>query len=333
VFYYGSDPVAAAHLIRSLEKFREFTDGMPSPEAIREFIRTHYDVYGYAGDSAPHKVLFTGYYEPLLNGSRVPTPTFCHPVYERPKDLVEIDNSDVPTGGNEKTAVGRREGTSIVPYYTRREISEMAAEALPAEALLAPVIAWVEDPVALFFLQIQGSGKIRFTDGKTLNVHYRISNGHPYKSIGKYLIDNGKLEKEAVSMQSIRKYLYDHPDEMDEIFNYNPRYVFFETTEAGPTGCFGIELTPGRSLALDRQMFPAASLAFVQAEKPVVGKTGEIAQWVPFSRFFLNQDTGSAIKGPGRADIFWGNGPYAEVAAGYMKHPGKLFFLVLKPGI
>lgn len=327
VFYYGSDPVAAAHLIRSLEKFREFIDGMPSPEAIREFIRAHYHVYGYAGDSAPHAVLFTGYYEPLLNGNRIRTPAFRHPVYGRPADLVERDDPDVSLGGIEKTAVGRRNGTAVVPYYTRREISEMAAEALQA-----PVIAWVDDPVGLFFLHIQGSGKIRLDGGETMNVHYRISNGHPYKSIGKYLIEAGKLVKEEVSMQSIRKYFEDHPDEQAAIFNYNPRYTFFETTDKEPVGCYDIELTPGRSLALDRQTFPAAALAFVQAEKPVVDETGEIKEWIAFSRFFLNQDTGSAIKGPGRADIFWGNGPYAELAAGYMKHSGRLFFLVLKPG-
>jgi membrane-bound lytic murein transglycosylase A len=204
----------------------------------------------------------------------------------------------------------------------------MAAEAFPA-----PVIAWVNDPVALFFLQIQGSGKIRFQDGETINVHYLISNGHPYQSIGKTLIDMGKLVKEKVSMQSIRKYLEDHPNEQEAIFNTNPRYVFFETTEKEPVGCYGIELTPGRALALDRSAFPAGALAFVQAEKPVVGDAGDIIAWTAFSRFFLNQDTGSAIKGPGRADIFWGNGSYAELAAGYLKHPGRLFFLVLKPWI
>jgi len=202
----------------------------------------------------------------------------------------------------------------------------------------ASVITWVNDPVALFFLQIQGSGKIRLEDGchekvRTINVHYNISNGHPYKSIGKYLIDNKKLSKETVSMQSIREYLNTHPDEVDDIFNYNPRYIFFEIVEKGPVGCFNLELIPGRSVALDRQIAPAGALVFTQTEKPEVNTAGKIQTWVRFSRFLLNQDTGSAIKGPGRADIFWGNGPYAELAAGYMKHPGQVYYLVLKPGL
>lgn len=132
-------------------------------------------------------------------------------------------------------------------------------------------------------------------------------------------------------MQSIREYLNAHPEERNEIFNYNPRYIFFETVEKGPVGCFNIELTPGRSIALDRRTAPAGALVFVQTQKPELDASGKISQWARFSRFFLNQDTGSAIQGSERADIFWGNGHYAELAAGYMKHPGNLYFLVLKP--
>jgi membrane-bound lytic murein transglycosylase A len=267
--------------------------------------------------------LFTGYYEPLLYGSLKQTDTFRYPVYSRPDDLVTYDRSG---GGKKRVDIGRKEGNNVVPYYTRQQIEEMGSAGMNAFP-----IAWVNDPVALFFLHIQGSGKISLESGQMINVHYQISNGHPYKSIGKYLIDKKKLSKETVSMQSIREYLNTHPDEVDDIFNYNPRYIFFENVEKGPLGCFNIELTPGRSLALDRQIAPAGALVFIRTEKPEVDLSGKIQTWKRFSRFLLNQDTGSAIKGPGRADIFWGSGPYAELAAGYMKHPGNLYYLVLKP--
>lgn len=330
LFSFGSDTFAAAHLIRSLERFLGFIEKKPSQKELNAFIDQHYQVYAYMQNSQVKSVLFTGYYEPLLYGSIKQTDVFRYPVYSRPEDLVTYDRSG---GGKGKADVGRKEGKNVVPYYTRQQIEEMGTTGMNATP-----IAWVNDPVSLFFLQIQGSGKISLENGRhekvrTINVHYQISNGHPYKSIGKYLIDKKKLSRETVSMQSIREYLNTHPDEVDDIFNYNPRYIFFETVEKGPVGCFNIELTSGRSVALDRQIAPAGALVFIQTQKPEVDSSGKIQIWKRFSRFLLNQDTGSAIKGPGRADIFWGSGPYAELAAGYMKHPGLLYYLVLKPGL
>jgi membrane-bound lytic murein transglycosylase A len=130
-----------------------------------------------------------------------------------------------------------------------------------------------------------------------------------------------------MSMQRIRKYLEAHPEDMDRVFAYNPSYVFFRTSERGAVGCVGVPLTPGRSVATDRRLFPMGALAFVRCKKPVVNK-GEISDWQDFGRFVLNQDTGGAIRGPGRLDLFWGSGPYAELAAGNLKHPGSMFFLI-----
>ncbi len=322
-FLFGKDPFTATHLIRSLNRFLTFIEKKPSQKELNTFIDQHYHVYAVMQNSQVKSVLFTGYYEPMLYGSLNRTETFRYPVYSRPKDLVTFDQSGK---GNGKAEVGRDTGNGIVPYYTRQQIEERGVSGMNVSS-----IAWVNDPVALFFLQIQGSGKISLENGHMIKVHYQISNGHPYKSIGKYLIDKNKLSKETVSMQSIREYLNTHPDEVEDIFNYNPRYIFFETVGKGPVGCFNIELTPGRSVALDRQAAPAGALVFIQTEKPEVDSSGKIQSWNKFSRFLLNQDTGSAIKGPGRADIFWGNGNYAELAAGYMKHPGQLYFLVLKP--
>ena len=172
-------------------------------------------------------------------------------------------------------------------------------------------------------------------DGGVLNVHYNSSNGRPYRSIGNLLIRENKIPKALMSMQKIRAYLRAHPEEVERIFNYNPSYVFFSLEKDGPYGAIRAKLTPGRSIAVDRKIFPMAGIAFIQTQKPVADPngSGEISEWVPFSRFVSSQDTGGAIKGPGRADVFWGSGAYAEMAAGHLKHPGALYFLVLKPDV
>ncbi|MDO9264598.1 MAG: MltA domain-containing protein [Desulfosalsimonadaceae bacterium] len=325
---FGKEAYPASHLVQSLEHFLAFIEKKPSPAELSAFIDRDYHVVAFTDRSKPVSVLFTGYYEPFLKGSRVRTETYKYPVYPRPDDLVTFDLSDFSAGCAEKSGVGRLMEGNLVSYYSRSQIEDTDV----LERYLSP-IAWVDDRVDLFFLQIQGSGKIRLTDGTTLNVHYLISNGHPYKSIGAYLVENKKMKKKDVSMQAIKDYLRAHPEEVQEILHSNPRYVFFETRENGPVGCFNIELTPGRSVALDRQIAPAGALAFIVTEKPVADCSGKIQSWEPFSRFVVNQDTGSAIQGPGRADIFWGNGAYAELAAGYMKQPGNLYFLVLKPDL
>ncbi|MCU0598164.1 MAG: MltA domain-containing protein [Desulfobacterales bacterium] len=323
---FGEDQYSYRHLARSLNKFLAFIETCPDKETLKQYITENYYVYANVQRQKPIEVLFTGYYEPLLNGSRTQTSQFKFPVYGRPSDLVIRDAVDVSkTCPTEKT-IGRYIGDALVPYYTRKEIA--GEKMLPGKA---PVIAWVDDPIDLFFLHVQGSGKIRLVDGQTISIHFLISNGHHYQSIGKYLIEKGRLAQEEVSMQSIRHYLKSHPDEMDEIFNYNPRYVFFEEVGGGPIGCFNIELTPGRSVALDKKQYPPACIAFIQTRKPLCREDNMIEKWVDFSRFVMNQDTGTAIVGPARADIFWGHDEYAILAAGYMKQAGRLYFLVLKP--
>ncbi len=148
--------------------------------------------------------------------------------------------------------------------------------------------------------------------------------------MGKLLIDQGRIPKAQMSMQSIRSYLRQHPETVSEVLDYNPSYVFFQTETTGPKGSINVVLTPGRSLALDWRIFPMAALSFIETEKPVIDGNGTIERWVSFGRFVLVQDTGGAIRGAGRADLFWGSGPYAEIAAGHMQNPGNLYFLVLK---
>ena len=324
-FIFGKDQYNTEHMIKSLQHFLGYIQTRPSLKNLKEFIHSDYRIYRSVGRDGEGEILYTGYYEPLLQGSLVKSEQYRFPIYTRPRDLITIDLSLFHEKFRGEKIIGRFAGQSVVPYYDRSEIE--------SDGVLedkADVLAWARDPVDVFFLQIQGSGKVQLENGDVFNVHYQTTNGRPYRSIGKLLIDEEKISVADMSMQKIRQYLNDHPDEIDAVFNYNPSYVFFIIEPKGPLGNINVKLTPGRSIALDRHIFPAAALAFIETEKPLIDDAGRIQSWLHFSRFVLNQDTGGAIKGPGRADLFWGNGSYAEIAAGHLKHTGRLYFLVLK---
>ena len=325
-FQFGEDRFDTAYLIKSMQHFLEFIRTEPTDDELEKFIRSNYIVYHSIGRNQRGEVLFTGYYEPHLSGRLDQNEEYRYPIYALPTDLMKIDLSPFSERYKGQIIVGRYTDQTVVPYFDRREIDEENALVGRAEALV-----WVKDPVDVFFLQIQGSGKIFLDTGEVINVHYHGSNGRPYRSIGKLLIEEKKIPREEMSMQKIRSYLRDHPDEMASIFNYNPSYVFFKIEPEGPLGSLNVLLTPGRSVALDRRLFPHAALAFIRTQKPVLNIAGQIDRWVDCRRFVLNQDTGGAIQGPGRADLFWGNGPYAETAAGHLAHVGELYFLILKP--
>ena len=325
-FIFGNDRFNTDHMIRSLQLFLDYIQTKPSTKELAQFIRSNFQVYRSIGRDSGGEVLYTGYYEPHLSGSLVRSGEYSFPIYARPQDLMTIDLSLFSEKYAGEQIIGRYTEKTVVPYYDRKEIDSQGLLEGKAE-----VLAWVKDPIDIFFLQIQGSGKIYLDNGDVLNIHYHTTNGRPYRSIGKLLIDEDKISLEEMSMQKIREYLHEHPEEMEAVFNYNPSYVFFQVEPEGPLGNINVKLTPGRSIALDRRLFPPAALVYIEAEKPVVDSAGQIHRWTRCERFGLNQDTGGAINGPGRADLFWGNGPYAEIAAGHLKHAGKLYFLVLKP--
>ncbi len=325
-FYFNEDIYTAEHLKKSLHVFRNQVAGNPTREELNRFIRENYRLYCSMGSDGRGKMLFTGYYEPSIPGSLEKSPAYLYPIYARPKDLTAIDLSLFGDEYKGKKILGRYTGSTVVPYYDRSEIDHTGI--LDAKS---DILAWVSDPIDLFFLQIQGSGKIILETGDYINVHYHTVNGHPYRSIGKMLIDEEKIAREEMSMQKIRSYLKEHPEEVERVLNYNPSYVFFKLEEDGPIGYIQVKLTPVRSIALDRKIFPPSALAYIETQKPELDRIGEIYEWKDLRAFVLNQDTGGAIKGPGRGDVFWGNGHYAEVTAGHMQHPGKLYFLVLNP--
>jgi membrane-bound lytic murein transglycosylase A len=326
MFRFGPDPYNAQHVLKSLQRFQTFIRTQPPPRTLQEFIRNDFRVYRSIGRDAQGQVLYTGYYEPLLRGSLERRPGFHHPVYPRPDDLVTIDLGAFFEKYKGETIAGRLAERRVVPYYERREIEQDGVLYGKVEP-----IAWVEDPLDLFFLHIQGSGRIALEDGRTLHVNYAAKNGRPYRSIGQLLIDEGRIPRDAMSMQRIKAYLRENPSELQRVLNHNPSFIFFRIVPDGPLGALNVTLTPGRSLALDLKMFPPAALAFIETSKPAGDASDPVQAWLPCHRFALNQDTGGAITGPGRADIFWGSGPYAELAAGHLKHPGTLYFIVLKP--
>jgi membrane-bound lytic murein transglycosylase A len=326
VFHYGPHDFTIQQVRESQEIFLDLlAKGLDAGQLSRE-IRKKFRVYRVTGRAGDTRVLFTGYYEPMYEGSLAPDETFRYPLYRPPDDLMRIDLSLFSEKFKGENIVARIEGKKILPYYSRYQIeAERVLEGKDLE------IAWLKDPLDVAFLHIQGSGRLRLPGGRDLLVHYQASNGRPYRSIGRYMIEKGFLAREEMSMQAIRKYLTENPGVLDEVLNYNPSYVFFRQVENGPLGSLGVLLTPGRSVALDSKIFPKGALGFISCQKPLVNDQGDIIGWTKFSRFVLNQDSGGAIKGAGRADIFWGSGPYAELAAGHLQHEGDLYILIKKP--
>jgi len=326
LFYYGSRTVTAREVKESQQAFLRLIAENPDPKAFNQAIRNNFLILRATGRAGNPQVLFTGYFEPVFQARLSPDDAFKYPIYKRPDDLITIDLSLFKTALKAEKIVGRLQGRRFLPYFSRYQIDE--ENVLGGRGL---EIAWLKDPVDVAFLQIQGSGRLRLGDGSTIHVGYSASNGLGYRSIGRYMVDKGLLRLEETSMQSIRKYLLEHPDIVKEVLYYNPSYVFFQRLPKGPLGSIRVPLTPGRSLALDSRLFPKGALAFISCRKPCINGRGEITGWTPFSRFVLNQDTGGAIKGAGRADIFWGHGPYAETVAGHLKHDGELYLLIKKP--
>ncbi|WP_300670812.1 MltA domain-containing protein [Desulfoluna sp.] len=330
-FTLGKDRYSLDTMMRSAVALLYVIQQTHDPEALSRFIQENYSVYRSTGHDGEGTVLFTGYYEAELSGHTEKTDRYRYPVLSRPDDLVTIDLSKFPgvKGAGKRHLIGRvSENQSVVPYYARQEVGDGTSLVDRAEPL-----AWVDDPVALFFLEIQGSGLITMENGEVLRVHYQTKNGHPYRSIGRYLIQKGALKKEEVTKQSICRWLEENPHRQQEVFNYNPSMVFFKTEVEGPIGCYNVSVTPKRSIATQKRLFPTCGIAFIQSEKPAETTPEEVLSWKPFGRFVMNQDTGGAIKGPGRVDLFTGHGPEAEMTAGHMKHSGTLYFLVLKSSV
>jgi membrane-bound lytic murein transglycosylase A len=294
----------------------ETLDRFSEPE-VRTFFERRFTPHQMRKADGDPVGLATGYYVPDLRGSRQPSPAYPWPLYRRPDDLLVIDLREVyPELGNYRLR-GRLDERRIRPYWDRAAID---GEGRP---LAGQELCWVDDPVELFFLQIQGSGRILFEDGSRVMVNYAEQNGHPYRSVSKWLLDRQIMPREKMSMQNIKTWARENPAQVNELLNTNPSYVFFRELPGdadSPPGAMGVPLSSGRSLAIDARYTPLGAPVFVATTWPDDDR--------PLYRLMMAQDTGGAIKGPVRIDFFWGMGETAGVQAGRMKSPLRMWVLL-----
>ena len=294
------------------------TSGDLSDAEVREFFETHFEVRPVYAEGGETLGLITGYYEPLLQGSWEQSGEYQYPLYGVPEDLLVVDLGAVYPQLKGLRLRGKLVGNKVVPYHDRAQLDD------DRELLQGAEILWVNSPVDLFFLHVQGSGLVQLADGSILAVGYAEQNGHPYQSIGRVLVQMGELEKEEVTLFTIRDWLKSNPERLNEVLSKNPSYVFFELRDAeadGPTGALNVALTPRRSIAVDRNVIPLGAPVWLQTTLPNEAQS-------PLNQLMLAQDTGGAIKGHVRADVFWGRGSEAEKMAGLMKQQGELFVLL-----
>jgi len=276
-------------------------------------------VYSTANLDGTDTGMITGYYEPLLRGSRTRTDTYRYPLYARPDDLITIELASLYPELAHKRVRGRLIGNKVVPYYPRGDI-----EAEPSP-LQGREMVWIDDIIDVFFLQIQGSGLVRLDSGEQIHVGYADQNGQAYNSIGKLLIDRGELTADKASMQGIKNWVRNNPDKMRDLLNSNPSYVFFRELPAGlpgPLGALGVPILAERAVAVDPRFVPLGAPVFLATTYPNTSK--------PLNRLMMAQDSGGAIKGGVRADFFWGAGEEAARQAGSMKQRGKIWVLLPK---
>ncbi len=318
---FGQDSYDNGWLLFSLKELLTELQRNPGRKALNSFLQENYLVYQAGGrpqDGGRH-MLVTGYYQPVFAGSLAGKPPYLTPIYSVPESLVSLVRPDGTT------SIGRYDANNeLVSFWSRAEIEN-------DHLLQGDELAYLKDPFDAFLLHVQGSGKIRLPDGTLRSVHYAGSNGLEYKSIGKLLVDENIMSLEEVTVPAIRAYLGAHPDRQQAILQHNPRFIFFRWGDSlAPFGNSGERLTPGRSIAMDHKALPGGTIAYLVSRRPVMDADGNISGWTVLNRLVFPQDSGAAIKGTGRVDLFWGSGDYAELAASHMKEEGKLYFLVKK---
>lgn len=292
----------------------------PDNIVARVFFERHFIPHTLRGEKGKKEGMITGYYEPLLQGSMEADERYRYPLYRVPDDMLIIELADIFPTLKGKRVRGRVVGNKVLPYYERAEIDGKQTP-LSGQELL-----WVDDRDQLFFLQIQGSGRIQLPDGRIIGAGYANQNGRAYHSIGKKLIEMNEIKREDVSLSSIKQWLKDNPDRAEALLNKNPSYVFFtlrDKVEEGPTGSLNVPLTAERSLAIDPKFVKLGAPIWLNTSYPGTEKR-------PLQKLVIAQDTGGAIKGQLRADLFWGTGDRAEQMAGNMKQKGEMYILIPK---
>ncbi len=314
---------ACAHSLAAARGWRRRRRRVSSPKPCRRATKARradssnleFTPYAVVSSESGDSGLITGYYEPIINGSRTQTALHRHPIYGVPDDLVVVDLGTVSPETRGLRLRGRLDGRRLVPYWSRGEIDARGS------ALAAPIIAWSADPVELFFLQIQGSGQVQLENGERLRVGYADQNGHPYRSLGRHLVERNELLLEQASMQGIKAWAAANPARLQEALSQNPSYVFFRElpTSDGPIGALSVPLHAERSLAVDRRFIPLGAPVYLATTFPLSEQ--------PLERLMAAHDTGGAIRGVVRGDFFWGTGPDAGSQAGRMRQQGRLWLL------
>ncbi|QPJ61782.1 MAG: hypothetical protein G3M70_07755 [Candidatus Nitronauta litoralis] len=320
----GDLMVTQARLYDTLVEFENLLDAELSPEEFSQEIRERFYVVP-VGTGQHHRVLFTGYYTPVIPASRTWSDEYHYPLYRKPSGGESMEASY-------KRAIHSQRDYGFHLVASTRPL-ELTREAIDGREVLADKnleVAWLKDQMEGYFLHIQGSGFLQFEDGQLEAVQYMGSNERPYKSVGRMMINEGIITTGQGSMQGIKRYFREHPEDIPKYLFKNERYIFFGMGGNGPRGSTGAELIGGRAIATDKTLYPGGGLVFITADKPILNSSNKIVDWQPFSRFVLDQDTGSAIKGRGRADLYFGIGEKAGAQAGRFMKRGKMFYLVVK---
>jgi membrane-bound lytic murein transglycosylase A len=295
------------------------TTSKPSKNAVQAYLKQYFSVYKTTNVDGSDNGLITGYYQPLLKGSRTQSAQYPYPLYASPSDLITVELDTLFPELKFKRVRGRLVGNKLVPYYNRAEIETEDSPVKGQEFI------YIDDIIDVFFLQIQGSGLVQLENGEQVHVGYANQNGHTYNSIGRLLIERGELTLAQASMQGIKNWARNNLDKLRELLNNNPSYVFFRELPVGlpgPLGALGVPILGGRSVAVDPKFVPLGAPVFLSTTEPNSNK--------PLKRLMMAQDTGGAIKGGVRADFFWGAGADAGAKAGAMKQLGKVWVLLPK---
>ncbi|HQR03929.1 MAG: MltA domain-containing protein [Proteobacteria bacterium] len=324
---WGDDDLAAAldgllATCRTLEKQARWAKVCADVRSsnrndLRAWFEARFEPWALVNPDGRRDGLVTGYYEPVVRGSRDRHAPYTVPVFGPPDDLIVVDLGTLYPELKTMRLRGRIEGRRLVPYYSRAEWAEQEARR-DSKALL-----WLDDPVGFFFLQVQGSGQVELDDGSRVRIGYADQNGYPYRSIGRWLADRGEMPLDQTSMPNIKAWAAAHPDRLQELLNANPSLIFFRELPLkgeGPPGAMGLPMLPERSIAVDSRHTPLGAPVWLDTTRP--------ASDIPLRRLVLAMDTGGAIRGPVRADFYWGSGPEAGAQAGRMRQTGRMWVLL-----
>ncbi len=311
--YYPYLDITHERAIASTQAFIQVLQTAQSPQELDQQIKTRFEVYESRGCDDKGTVLFTGYYRPIFDARLQPDATYRYPLYKKPADLV----SDPATGTYSRQGGGA--------YLTRSQIEGGALQGQGLE------LCYLKDRFEAYIVTVQGSGKLRMSDGSFYEIGYAGDNGHEYKSIGQSLVDTKAISPDQLSLQGLIRYFKEHPDQLDKALAVNNRYVFFTPRTGGPFGSLNVPVTPFRTIATDKGVYPRACCAFMQTQLPARGGDGQIQNY-KYDGFAMDQDTGGAIRAAGRCDVFMGTGPEVGELAGRTFSEGRLYYIFVKPG-